>query len=347
MTLKTCPNCGKTFKRTEHYNNHVNPNRKFPCIAPKIDVAPICTKITPNCTKITPNSEEFEPKSLNNNLICLHCNKSFTRPSSLNRHLEGRCKNVPNRIQKGGNNDVESLIKIVENQNKKIEELEKKIHLVEEKNVGDTINNNNCGTVNNGTINNNNNNIVIVAYGDEKNKLDPKIICDAILAGNDCIPKYIESIHFNPNYPENHNIYKPKKSEPYVNVRMPDNTWELQDSKTIVQSMIVNSSINLQKEINTNENVKKEMKKFKLKTLTNTCSNHLNDIRGIPNSDSEDELQNMRPYKRTKAEEATKTVENKLNLLLYNKRDIVKDTKEKEDRQEKMKKKTRKSIKNT
>ena len=121
MSNKTCPNCGKTFQRTRDYEYHINPTRKFPCIAPKIDVAPICTKFTPNCTKITQNSTKFTPKISNNNLICIHCNKSFTRPSSLNRHLEGRCKNIPHKIQIGSNNDIESLKKIVEDQNKVIE----------------------------------------------------------------------------------------------------------------------------------------------------------------------------------------------------------------------------------
>lgn len=324
MPVRTCPNCGKEFKQKIHYDKHIDPNRRFPCLASKFDIAP-------KCTEITPENTEFAPKKL----TCLHCHESFSRSSSLKRHQEGRCKKM-SAAQIGGNKDIKSLVKIIEDQNKiigeqakKMEELEKKI---DEKNVGDTINNNNSGTVNNGTINNN---IIVVAYGDEKNRLDTKIICDAILAGDDCIPKYIELLHFNPNNPENHNIYKPKMSEPYVNVRTHDNTWELHNEKNIYGGMVTNVAKVVQKEMKTNDDVKKEMNKYTAKTLMGVCDRHLGDVRGIPNSDSEDELERNELYKKTKAMETRKEVEGKLSLLLYNKRDIPKNTMRKEKEEKK------------
>ena len=48
MTIRTCQNCGKTFDRKSVYDNHINPNRKFPCIAPKFDIAPILHKFPLN-----------------------------------------------------------------------------------------------------------------------------------------------------------------------------------------------------------------------------------------------------------------------------------------------------------
>ena len=206
MTLKICSNCGKIFKRTEHYNNHIDPNRKFPCIAPKIDVAP-------NCSKIAQKDSKIAQKKLN----CHYCDKIFDRSYNLNRH-EAICKKK-NCVQILENDDIDSLKKIVEDQRKineqhqkineqnqkKIEELEKKI---EEKNVGDTINNGsiNNGSINNGSINNGVvNNITLVHHGTED--IDVKLGIKAIKKMYCAIQELVKLVHFDENKPENHNIF--------------------------------------------------------------------------------------------------------------------------------------------
>lgn len=35
MPVRTCPNCGKEFMQKIHYDKHIDPNRKFPCFAPR------------------------------------------------------------------------------------------------------------------------------------------------------------------------------------------------------------------------------------------------------------------------------------------------------------------------
>ena len=51
------------------------------------------------------------------------------------------------------------------------------------------------------------------------------------------IPKLIEKIHFNPEYPENQNIKITNKKEPYVKI-MKDNKWELHDRKNTITDLI-------------------------------------------------------------------------------------------------------------
>ena len=69
----------------------------------------------------------------------------------------------------------------------------------------DRANSTNNNKINNGTINNN---IVLIGYGKEDlAKIDKKDILKSLKKGFYSTIQLTESVHFNPKYPEYHNVY--------------------------------------------------------------------------------------------------------------------------------------------
>jgi GTP-binding protein EngB required for normal cell division len=69
-------------------------------------------------------------------------------------------------------------------------------------------NSNNTKTINNGNVNNVVNNINLVGYGFEDiSRLDKGDILSALQNGYNSTIRLTEAVHFNPKYPEYHNVY--------------------------------------------------------------------------------------------------------------------------------------------
>ncbi len=110
MVNYICKNCFKEFKKKDDYIKHTE-RRKYPC-KPITVISPENTTIPPNKFELPPisqNSAEFaskvaefaldnneqykdEIKAVENDIICVHCDKTFTRVDSLRKHQNGRCK---------------------------------------------------------------------------------------------------------------------------------------------------------------------------------------------------------------------------------------------------------------
>jgi hypothetical protein len=218
MVEHTCNRCGKTFNKKSSYIDHTE-HKKKPCKAQQQNNI----KVTP----IPPNEQKI-PANLSSNM-CKYCNRLFTRNDSLKKHLTNRCK-----VKKLQDEEKENIFKELLNkeeinnnfkamlleQNKLImdkleklkkqneeyknhnKELEKQIKQIIKKNVTK----NNC---NNNTQNIQINNINIVDHGKEDfEKINYKVFTEAMLkTGPLLFEKLTKGIHFNPDYPENHNIY--------------------------------------------------------------------------------------------------------------------------------------------
>ena len=169
-----------------------------------------------NTTKIPQNTTKI-PQNTTKNNQCKYCNKVLSRYDSLNRHIK-ICKKKQ---------ECELLIEKEE----EIKQMKLEIEQLKTKSV----------TINNTTNNiNNSKNIIINNYGDENIKHIKSEDFASLLNGiYNAVPKLIEKIHFDPNYPENQNIKYTNKKMPYLKI-MKNNKWQLVNKKNELFDLIDN-----------------------------------------------------------------------------------------------------------
>ena len=158
-------------------------------------------QVKPGLQQVKPGLQQVKPAFKSNRIKCNYCNKIFTRQYGLTCHLK-ICKN--------------------KKESDKILEMEKEIEDLKKMKSINTQNNITNNTINNININN---------YGDEDlSFLKSKDFVQLFGGIYGAIPKLIEKIHFNPKYPENHNIKYTNKKLPYLKIRK-DNKWQLVNKK--------------------------------------------------------------------------------------------------------------------
>jgi len=194
------------------------------------------SKQHPNSTQTAPkqhpNSTQIAPKII----MCVFCEKTFTRKTGLTKHL--KCCKIKHKNYCDKSSEFVKLKKEHDTLKDHVEDL--LIELSERSQNPSITNNYNTTHNTNNTTNNQNKiiNISINNYGNEnieylKNDYLHNLLTGAFTA----IPKLIEKIHFNPQHPENHNIKITNKKEPYIKVRKNDK-WELQDKKETLETLV-------------------------------------------------------------------------------------------------------------
>lgn len=175
MDKYICESCDKTFMRKENLDYHVN---------------------NKSCKE--------------RNYNCKICGKAFASKSSMYRHVRENCK-IKKQNEEEKNIIYERLLKLEED-SKKLKERDKEILLLKKEMKMIKTNMKSSGNVNNGIINVNNgtvvNNITLVGYGNEDmSKLDKTDMLKVLRKGYHSTLELTEALHFNPKYPEYHNIY--------------------------------------------------------------------------------------------------------------------------------------------
>jgi hypothetical protein len=258
------------------------------------------TKYTKETTKIPQNTTIYtnEITKIPQNttkLVCEHCNKTYSRIDSLNRHLK-KCTE-----KKNDDEEKQNLINLIEVLNKQIEEQKKekeeyKIELAKRNSQIDELIKK--AGINIGTQNNIQQNIKILAYNNtDVSHLTDNDYLKCLKHSNFCIPHLIEKIHFNPKKPENHNIYISNLKNNYVMIYN-GNKWMLNDREESIQNLIdEKESIieqKLEEWIENGKNYPDIMKKFNRYLEKKENDTVLNKIKG------------------------------EIKLMLFNNRDIVK-----------------------
>jgi hypothetical protein len=111
--------------------------------------------------------------------------------------------------------------KEIDSKNKQIDELIKKV-----------------GIVNSNITTNIQNNIELLSYKNtDVSSLSDKDILRCINHSNMCIPHLIKEIHFNPNRPENHNIYISNLKNNYILI-YDGNKWNLHNRNEVIDDLI-------------------------------------------------------------------------------------------------------------
>ena len=234
MVEYKCDKCNKNFKQKSGWIDHLN--KKYPCgrnndiklcneniqnVNTDLQINISSTKITPSSTKITPNSTKIPPNStkfinntskitINYDLCCKYCLKIFSRKDVLKKHVLNRCK-----IKKELDNEKEIIFKKLLEKDEQIETLIKQNNTVIDqinilKKQNDELLKQNKKSNQNITITNNY--IQIFQFGKEDLKqIDDeyyfKLIKNYSSTGSKIFIDIIKYIHFNPIYPQFHNVY--------------------------------------------------------------------------------------------------------------------------------------------
>jgi hypothetical protein len=271
MSIYKCTSCKKLFQRKANLDYHIEKNV---------------------CNGYNQYNIYDEPYK------CRFCDKSFTTPQSLSRHINHTCK-----IKKQNDDEKEAILNrlmILEETSKKeithLKEENEKLKREVEKisnNTNNTklINNINNGTIVNGTLNN----IILVGYGKEDmSKLSKQELFKVLRTGFNSALNLTEAVHFNPRFPEYHNIYISNMKDKYA-MMFDGNDWML-TTKDVLINQIYEDKKNY---------IEENIDEF-LDSLTVSRKNSLE--RWLETDENDEKIKNIKEH---------------IKLLLYNKKKMV------------------------
>ena len=246
MVKYKCDNCDKEFKQKNDLDRHKN--RKFKCKSVNSDdnmsnnlitALPVqLTALPVQLTALPVEKLHIDDENQVKNLTCIYCLKKFTRTYNLNKHIEDICKvkevkdkmdlqskellkllQIERAEKEQQQNELKKMIQINQQETTKtITELKNTIselkHTVSQPITNTTNSNNTTNNINNNnTINNN----IILQFGAdvEPNALTQEEIIQLLNQNLAYIvPKMAELYHFDINKPKYHNVYiSDKKSK--------------------------------------------------------------------------------------------------------------------------------------
>lgn len=193
--------------------------------------------------------------------ICKYCGKEYKYRPGLSKHIKYSC-------QKNEDEDLKELVKLMNEQlntiNNKLNESkadnEKKDKMIKKLATKLQINNYNTNNV---IVTN------ILNYKDtDLSHLTAKDYERAIHQVNYAIPSIMKQIHFNPQKPENMNIYIPNIKDKYLLI-FNENEWQIESRSTTVDNLIDDKYLILKewydenlRDRDINENMDQESYKF-------------------------------------------------------------------------------------
>ena len=210
MVNYTCECCNFETKIKTHYHRHLNTKKHNDLVESHLLVTPKSPLSHP---KVTPNFQ----------FVCEYCKQEFKYKQGMYRHIKYTCK-------KNKDEDLKELVKLmnekIEEQNKEMnkikkenQEIEKKMNKEIEKRDKQIVKLSNKLQINNNNCIIQNNNIQLLNYKDtDLSHLTNNDYKNSIKRINNCVKTITEKIHYNPEKPENMNIYISNLKNDYVTV---------------------------------------------------------------------------------------------------------------------------------
>jgi hypothetical protein len=243
MVLYECYNCGYSSKDKSKMRSHLNNKNKCKSIRDDINL---------NCYKdlilhgITYKEYINNIKNKNKTKYkCIYCSNYYKTSQSLSNHK----KKCINKLEADEADD--SMHKLVDLLNEQLKEKDniidelRKDKLLYEQNKDNELQIKNkqieelikkAGIINHGIINNNS--IVINNYSNtDISHITDKDIQESLKEWEHCIPKLIEKIHYNPEKPENYNIYISNLNKKNI-MLYENNHWETNDREEILDNIV-------------------------------------------------------------------------------------------------------------
>jgi hypothetical protein len=265
-----CFRCNKTFSQKSNYDYHMR--RIRPCkeiiifndqiidtniTIPKQHIITQKSSIIPQKSSIIPQKSSIIHQllpNINEELLCVICNKKYTRSDNLKRHLSSnKCKaKVLTTIVINENQQIKEENQQIKEENqqikKKLFELENLIITAKTKNSKNSkkkITNTNTNT---NTNSNNNiviNNIQIVNHGDEDiKKLNDTEVNKILNSRSKAMKNIAKLLHFNTRLPEYNNVYINNMRSKHAYV-MKNGNFVVKDKRKTIQKMISNLAYDL------------------------------------------------------------------------------------------------------
>ena len=232
MTKYKCISCNFYTNHKPNFQRHLQTNKHRICSS---NVA-LCSADVALCSaNVAFSVEKPAPKKV---YECKYCKKILQHHTSLSRHIKYSCKQnkdedlkelarLFNEKEKKMNTNDSELVQQIQKMQKQIDKLTNKLQ----------IQNINKGTVNNTNNTNNTINIQLLNHSDtDYSHLTPKDYMMCIKNCNYCVKTLIEKVHFNPEKPENMNIFLSNIKGKYVMIYK-DNEWQIQDKKEQVDDL--------------------------------------------------------------------------------------------------------------
>ena len=191
-------------------------------------------RIKKNKKGIKKNKKEINnEKEINNNkFTCKYCSSVFKFRQGMYRHLKYYCKKNEDEdlkeLVKLMNEQLTDIKKEVDNSKKEIEKKDKMIQKLSTKLQITNYNNTNCVVNNIQLLNYHDTDISHLTKGDYEKALNQV---------NNAIPSIVKKIHFNPNKPENMNVYIPNIKDKYILI-FNGGEWQLKNRSKELNNLI-------------------------------------------------------------------------------------------------------------
>lgn len=281
MSDFVCDNCDKTFTTKQSMMYHVRQE--------------VCKKDNGNACKFCGKQYAHKSGVYRHQAKCNHRNDEADNDSE--SELEAEFNLLPPHIAQN-----ERLLKIYDmmvKMKEENEELKVKVTRTEKvvtNNVTNTDNSNSHNTYNNSTINNGTvNNIYLVGYGKEDmGRIDKTDMLKVFQSGFNSALSLTETMHFNPKYPEFHNVYIPNMKNKYA-MMYNGTDWNLVNKDSMIDKIYDNKR----------DYIEENLEDF-LSSLTNSQKKALD--RWLNANDDH-------PY--------INKIREDIKLLMYNKRNMV------------------------
>lgn len=229
MKKYRCIACNFSTDHRPNFQRHIRTSKHKKCSS---NVA-LCSSDVALCSPNVAFSEEIpSPKKV---YECKYCKKVLQHHTSLSRHIKYSCKQnkdedlkelarLFNEKEKKMNTNDSELVQQMQKMQKQIDKLTNKLQIQ---------------NINKGTVNNTNNtiNIQLLNHSEtDYSHLTPKDYITCIKNCNYCVKSLIEKVHFNPEKPENMNIFLSNIKGNYVMVYK-DNEWQIRNKQRQIDDL--------------------------------------------------------------------------------------------------------------
>lgn len=200
-----CPRCDYIFHTTQSIKNHIEKKKKCDSLISDIQI---------NMDNII---------VIENQISCEHCDRVYNNKYSLTKHLN-TCKKYKEKQENQEKQEISERMKLLEEEMKQLKQHPSII--------------NNTNTINN--INSNNTTNISVVLGHEKT--NTSFLTDGKLADYSRsimlrTPNIIKDVHFDPNRPENHNMYISNIKSDFAH-KYEGDTWAIVDKKDFIDDVV-------------------------------------------------------------------------------------------------------------